>query len=254
MPLMRQRHTPVEHAAEVIVSSTEVSAEITRAFRAGKLRRLAWRVYTWNHVEPAEDVVRRNLWDIVAGLFPGALVADRTALEASPASDGSVCLISPVGKAVQLPGHVLRPRRGVPPLPSDPEFTKGLWMCSNARAFLENLRQSRSTRNHRIRRTLPERELKDRLNVLIQDIGGTGMDQLWQDIEARARDLDMLPEGVRLQAMLMKLRKQLDRTDKSRRKTSRQTVCRRTGQIPISFVYNPKNGIVPKTGTTGENR
>ena len=82
-----------------------------RAAKAGKLRKLASRLYTSNMADPPEAVVARNLWNIVAGYFPGALVADRTALENAPASDGSVCLITESGRNIKLPGHTLRPRR-----------------------------------------------------------------------------------------------------------------------------------------------
>ena len=76
---------------EAFVSDTRISREVSRRVAAGRLRKLASRLYTSNLDDDAEVIVRRNLWSIVAGFFPGALVADRTALEYEPASDGSVC-------------------------------------------------------------------------------------------------------------------------------------------------------------------
>ncbi len=55
--------------------------KITRAVKAGGLRKLGTRLYNRNLSDPPEAIVSRNLWQIVAGYFPGALIADRTALE-----------------------------------------------------------------------------------------------------------------------------------------------------------------------------
>ena len=82
---------------EAFVSSSAISREVSRRVKAGRLRKLGSRLYTTNLVDAPEAIVRRNLWDIVAGYFPGALIADRTALENAPAADGSVCLVTEVG-------------------------------------------------------------------------------------------------------------------------------------------------------------
>ena len=122
---------------EVFVSDMAISRAVSRAVKAGRLRRLASRLYTSNLSDPADLVVKRHLWNIVAGYFPAGLIADRTALENVPARDGSVCLISKAGKDIHLPGYVLRPRRGVLPLPTDKPFLFGLFISSTARAYLE---------------------------------------------------------------------------------------------------------------------
>src|SRR6266481_3506318 len=93
---------------EAFVSGTQISREVSRAVKAGRLRKLASRLYTRNLTDPPEAIVQRNLWPIVAGYFPGALIADRTALENAPAQDGSVCLVAQGGNDIKLPGLVLR--------------------------------------------------------------------------------------------------------------------------------------------------
>lgn len=94
--------------------------------------------------DPPEAIIVRNFWNIVVGYFPGALIADRTALENAPASDGSVCLITARGRDIPLPGLTLRPRRGPGPLPTDRPFLGELFLSSTARAYLENMRPSRA--------------------------------------------------------------------------------------------------------------
>ena len=73
---------------ETFVSTTETTKLASKAVQAGKLRKLASRLYTRDLESKPEDIVRLNLWPIVAGYFPDALIADRTALEGVPAKDG----------------------------------------------------------------------------------------------------------------------------------------------------------------------
>ena len=139
MPEMSAKRS-LDRMPEVFVSDKSITREVSRAVKAGRLRKLSSRLYTRNMADPPEAVVARNLWAIVAGYFPGALIADRTALENAPASDGSVCLVTVSGRDISLPGHTLRPRRGVGPLPTDQPFLGNLFLSSTARAYLENMR------------------------------------------------------------------------------------------------------------------
>jgi hypothetical protein len=67
---------------EVFVSTAAMSAAVSRAVAAGKLRRLA-RVST-NRTEDAASLVRCHLWEIAAGFFPDGLLSRfGTATEAS---------------------------------------------------------------------------------------------------------------------------------------------------------------------------
>ena len=186
---------------EAFVSNTAISRVVSRAVAAGTVRKLASRLYTKNLDDAPEVVVRRNLWGIVAGFFPGALVADRTALEARPAADGSVCVVSERGRITELPGIVLRPRRGAGPLPSDMPFVDGLFLSSRVRAFLENMRPSRA-RGERVPRTLTRSEIEERLDGLIRTAGEAAVNRLRDDARTLAPALGMEAEAARLDALV----------------------------------------------------
>ena len=192
---------PIEGMPEAFVSDATTSRAVSRALNVGKLRKLASRLYTGNLADPPEEVVKRNLWTIVAGYFPGALVADRTGLESVPAGDGSVCLVSPTGRDIELPGHILRPRRGVAPLPSDRPFISGLFLSSPARAYLENMRPSRA-RGGRVARTLSRSEIEERLDTLIRRSGEEAATRLRDEIRVVAAALDMEGEAADLDALI----------------------------------------------------
>src|ERR1051325_9703034 len=111
--------------AEVFVSDASIAADVSRAVKAGKLRKLGSRLYTRNLTDPPERIVARNLWPLIAKYLPGAQIADRTALEHRPAPDGSVFLISDHKRDIALPGAILRSRKGAPALESDHAFIGG---------------------------------------------------------------------------------------------------------------------------------
>ncbi len=191
----------IDEMPEAFVSDTTISREVSRAVKAGRLRKLASRLYTRNLADSPDAVIGRNLWNIVAGYFPGALVADRTALENAPADDGSVCLVSDRGRTIKLPGHTLRPRRGRAPLAADRPFIAGLFLSSTARAYLENMRPSRA-RGGLVGRTLSRKEIEERLDTLIRRYGGDAANRLRDDIRTAGKTLHMEDEVAELDALI----------------------------------------------------
>lgn len=167
----------------------ERSEIASRGVASGRMRRLASRLYTTNMKEDESALVRRHLWSIVAEYFPNAIIADRTALEQRPASDGSVFIISDAGGDVELPGIRLRPRRGHGLLTGDYPRGAGLFCSSPARAYLENMRKSRARSG--VARTLKRNELEDRLEEIVRGGGETGLNHLRDQVRQLAPELGM---------------------------------------------------------------
>ena len=191
----------LDRMPEAFVSDKHITRTVSREVKAGRLRKLASRLYTRNMTDPPDAIVARNLWSIVAGYFPGALVADRTALENVPATDGSVCLITARGQDIVLPGLTLRPRRGQGPLPTDRPFLGELFLSSTARAYLENMRPSRARRGL-VARTLGRVEIEERLDSLIRRSGEGTANRLRDEIHSLAAALDLEEEASALDAMI----------------------------------------------------
>jgi len=185
---------------EVFVSDARLAPTVSREVKRGALRKLASRLYTRNLDDPPEQIVRRNLWPLVAAYLPGALIADRTALENRPAADGSVFLVADHKRAIALPGAVLRPRRGHPPLGSDRPFIGGLRLASPARAFLENMRPSRARGG--VARTLSKREIEERLDEMLRRGGEPALQRIRDEARKTARQLGLRAEFRRLDALI----------------------------------------------------
>jgi len=162
------------------------AAAASRALRRGELRRLARGLYTWNLEEPAEQLLRRRWMDVAALYFPGAVLVDRSAVEARPASDGSVFLDAGPAvshpNAVRLPGLVLRPRSGPGPIDGDMQFGL-LYRSGDARTALDNVRPSRARSG--VARTLSNAELEQWLERIA---GNRGEEDLLR-IRDEAREL-----------------------------------------------------------------
>ena len=186
---------------EAFVSETALSSAISRGVQQGKLRKLGSRLYTRNLTDSPEAIVRRNLWQLVSAYAPGALIADRTALENAPANDGSIFLVAERKRDINLPGVTLRPRPGHPPLPGDRPFIGGLFLSSTARAFLENMRPSRARGGH-VPRTLTRRELEERLENFLRRSGPEAVNRLRDEVLELGVTLDLEEEARGLSELI----------------------------------------------------
>ena len=182
---------------EIVISNSDITLQVSRLAAAGKLIKIAPKLYTSNKGLPIDQIVSRNCWQIVAWLFPGSVISDRTALENKPASDGSICLVSTRQANYQLPGLMIRPRLGEGPTEEDTKFIGGLFLSCPGRAYLENMRGSRS-RDH-VRRTLTRSEVETKLELVLRTSGEQGINNIRDQAKRVAPQLNLLEELESLQ-------------------------------------------------------
>jgi Fic/DOC family protein len=188
----------------VFSASAAPRSTISDALARGEIRRLARGLYTRNLNDPPRQIVRQNLYPIVAALYPGAVIADRSARLGRPAEDGSLFLVHDRSSETELPGLILRPRRGPGPVEGDLPLPAGLHMSSIPRALLENTLLSRG-RGQRVPRTLTRNELEEWLESLLEQYGDDGLRAFRErarelavplDLEQQLQDLDPLIGAV----------------------------------------------------------
>jgi hypothetical protein len=185
---------------EIIVSTKQTTKWVSAEAAKGRLRKIGPRLYTSNLKDDDAAIVRRNLWQIVAGYCPSGVIADRTALEAQPAPDGSVFVTADRARDVDLPGLKIRPRRGKGPLEGDRPFIATLHYPSRARAFLENLRRSRA--RTRVSRTLPRAKLEEKLESDLARGGETALNQIRDQARVVAPTLGLEAEMAELDKLI----------------------------------------------------
>ena len=183
----------IDAMPEVFVSDTAISKAVSEAVARGKLRKLGSRLYTRNLEEAPERLVLRNWYYLITAYYPDALITDRTAIENQPAADGSVFLISDKKREVELPGLVFRPRKGAGPLESDRPFIGGARLSSPARAYLENMRSSRS-RGGRVARTIAHGEIESRLDAMLRGQGVVALNRIRDEAREIAPLLELHEE------------------------------------------------------------
>lgn len=186
---------------EVFVSSADMASFVSKEVKKEKLRKLGSRVYTTNLTEAPEPLIRRHAWFIVESFYPGAIIADRTALEHRPAEDGSIFIVSRKKRAVILPGLGIYPRKGRGPLPEDKPFMGKLFLSCPARAYLENFRRSRS-RGGKASRTLTRHEIEDKLEILLQTAGPEALQKLREEARRVSSLLKMPKEFKELDRLI----------------------------------------------------
>ena len=190
---------------EIIFASSDKAASqrISRLVRAGSLRKLLPRVYTSNFVDADETIVKRNIYALLAKLFPGALLSHRSALEGGPTSTGHIYMTYKYSRRVILPGYTVHLIKGAKPLPDDMPFVEGLFISSSHRAFLENLQISRS--RSATSKVLPREEVEARLERICSIKGTDALNQLRDHARSVASDLHMNAPFQRLNKIIAAL-------------------------------------------------
>ena len=193
------------HLQEVIFGSSDkrISRQISILLKKGKIRKIAPRIYTSNLNEPIEDIIRRNLFQILGKQYPGALLSHRSAFEYSPTKAGYLFLTYTYTKKVKLPGITISFIKGQKPIDGDNAISGELYVSQKARAFLENLQASKTPGPKSKCLTLPE--LEEKLEQIIRVNGEAEINKVRDNAKSIAKVLNMQKEFERLNKMISAL-------------------------------------------------
>ncbi len=193
------------HLQEVIFSSSDplISKQVSKLEKAGKLRKIAPRVYTANFSDSPETIIRRNLFAILGKLYPGALLSHRSALEFQPTSTGHIFITYTYTKKIKLPGITLRFLEGPGPIEGDNRFSGELFASQKERALLENLQVSRQSGSNSKKLSLPS--IEEKLEGVIRVKGETGLNELRDKAKLIADTLHMEGEFKQLNKLISAL-------------------------------------------------
>ena len=193
------------HLQEVVFSSSDskFSKQISKLEKAGKLRKIAARIYSPNFTDSPEIIVRRNLFAILGKLYPGSMLSHRSALEFKPTSAGHIFLTYTYTKKISLPGIILRFMEGRGPIEGDNVFSGELYASQMERGLLENMQVSRQPGPES--KTIPLPELEDRLEQVIRVKGEAGLNELRDNARIIAEKLGMLKEFEKLNKLISAL-------------------------------------------------
>ena len=130
----KMEKNPLLRLNEVIAGTSDkkLNRQISALLSKGIIRRITPRLYTPNFDDSADDIIRRNLFEVLGLLYPGALLSHRSAFEFGPTSAGHIFLTHSYTRKVSLPGVIIRFVEGPGPVdrPSNgPNSTYSLRRC-----------------------------------------------------------------------------------------------------------------------------
>lgn len=211
---------------EIIFASSEKkeSKRITGLLKEKLIRKIATRIYTSNLEEEPVVIIKRNWYSILANLFPNAVLSHRSALEFKPTLQGHIYLTYPYSSNVHLPGLSVHLLKGSGPIEGDNPFFENLFASQEARAFLENLQETRKKGEES--KILPISEIEEKLDTIIRARGEKGLNTLRDKARVISTGLVMQKEFKKLNQLISDLLA----TGKSKNLTSPLAVARSLGE------------------------
>ncbi len=193
------------HLQEVIFGSSDkrVSRQISTLLKKGKIRKIAPRIYSSNFKESVQVIVRKNLFQILGNLYPGAILSHRSAFEYAPTHAGYIFVTYTYTKKIKLPGITISFLEGQKPIGGDTILTGELYVSQKARAFLENLQATKTPGPTSKCLTLPE--LEEKLEQIIKINGEDEINKLRDSAKSIAKALKMQKEYEKLNKIISSL-------------------------------------------------
>ena len=222
---------PPSQIQEIIFASSEKSESkrITGLLKEKLIRKIAPRIYTANLKEQPASIIKRNWYLILARLFPQALLSHRSALEFKPTPKGHIFLTRSYASDIKIPGLTIHFLKGPDHIEGDNPFFESLYASQEARAFLENLQETRKGSHpdsYRESKCLPISEIEERLETIARTRGEQGLNSLRDKAKKISSALGMQKEFKKLNPLISDLLA----TGKSKRLTSAVAIARSMGE------------------------
>ena len=191
----------VENLPEVFLSDTKVSYKVSRLVQRNQIRNITGKLYTSNMTDDLDKIIHRRIWEIVALLFPGAIIADRTAFELKPNKHKEIFIISNKTRSISVGSYTIYPRKGIGALDTDIPFMSDLYCPSSARKFLENMRTAHREKSQESR-YLSRAEIEERVDAYIRSNGEKAVNILRDEMRALAPVLKLENEFEKINKII----------------------------------------------------
>lgn len=195
----------IDTSHEIVFGSSDpnVSRVISKKAKDGELRKVAPRIYTTNLIDSLENIVRRNLIEILVHRYPGAVISHRSAKEMRPTASGDFFLTNSVTRRVtDLPGVILNFVKGPKSSIHDIPFM-GLHISGEYRYMLENMQVSRRQGDQS--RVLPISAIENKLEQLLLTGGEERLNKYRDELRLVSEDLGMQSEFARINNIISAL-------------------------------------------------
>ena len=184
-------------------SDSDVSHQIARMVRLGRLRKIAPRIYTPNMIDSSEVIVRRNLLSILNWRFPNTVISHRSACEMRVTSEGTFYLTGTYNRKVtDLPGITIYLLKG--PAADIQDMVYGrMFIASEYRWMLENMQSSRKQGDDS--KVLPISLIEKKLESVLVAGGEEQLNQYRDTLRETAERLSMTDEFAKINILISAL-------------------------------------------------
>lgn len=197
--------TKIDLTKEIVFASSDsnLSHQIAQAEKKGLLRKIAPRIYTSNTIDSVENIVRRNIIDILAWRYPSAVISHRSANELRPTKEGEFFLTTTHNKRItDLSGITLNLLKGKPAIEGDIPYN-GLYIAGEYRWLLENMQSSRKQGD--FSKILPVSAIEDKLEKIFLLGGENKLNEYRDKLRETASILEMPTEFERINKIISAL-------------------------------------------------
>lgn len=217
---------PPSGIQEIIFASSDKaeSRRITSLMKENVIRKIAPRIYTSNLTEEPSLIIKRNWYRILANQYPGSLLSHKSALEFKPTTSGHIFVTYTYTENVLLPGLIIHFLKGPGRIDGDNPFFENLYASQEARAFLENLQETRKKGEES--KSLTFSDTEEKLEAIIRARGEQGLNVLRDKARVIAPALGMEKEFKKLNQLVSDLLA----TGKSKNLTSPAGIARALGE------------------------
>lgn len=192
MEKISHRHWP-----EIVFGSSDSAASqaIRRAIKAGELRKLAPKIYTSNMTDSPEDIFKRNLYQILDHLFPGAVISYRSAFEHKPTDQGDIVLSYKYTKSINYPGIIIHLIKAPSHLEGDMKILNNIYLASPERYLLENLKPAK-------KHSLGQAFVEERLDKICKIRGEDELNIIRDKAKKIAKSINMEKQFLKLDKII----------------------------------------------------
>lgn len=190
---------------EIIFSSSDpnISRKISLAEKAGKLKKIAPKIFTTNLLDSVENIIKRNLIEILAWRYPNAVISHRSAQELRPTEEGEFFLTYNFRKKIaDLPGINLNIYEGPDAVDGDVALN-GIYIASEYRWMLECMQVSK--RKGEQSKSLPVSFIENRLEKMILIQGEDKLNEFRDKLREVSLLLNMSVEFEKLNKIISAL-------------------------------------------------
>jgi len=179
------------------------SKKLANLQKQGLIRKIAPRLYSSNLNDAPKEIIRRNWLQILSKRYPEALLSHRSALEFKPTPTGDLFITYSYTKKIKLPGLTIHLIKGPKKTENDAVFFGNLFVSHEARAFLENLLQTRKP--EKLSKTLSQKEIEEKLELILKIRDEKSLNQLRDKARLTSKELKMPKEFKKLDKLISAL-------------------------------------------------